>query len=126
LIHPVLVHFPIAFYFLELLLWGFYILKKEGRYVEFAKFSFHAGYLFMIAAMLAGYWDAGGIVPRVRRHFFSALGVLIFYTIRTLYWHFCKPAAPSYLKFQIGGSLAGNFLVGMTAYFGGELVYGPY
>ena len=59
--HPPLVHFPIAFYCLELLLLLFWQAKKDPAHLRFARFSFKLGYLFMLAAIVAGLKDAGGL-----------------------------------------------------------------
>ena len=60
LIHPILVHFPIAFYFLELVLLSLWRFKKDNSYFRFARFTFRLGYLFMILAMAAGLIDVKG------------------------------------------------------------------
>ncbi len=123
LFHPPLVHFPIAFYFLELLLLIFWLAKKDSAYHRFALFSFRLGFLFMIAAAIAGPVDAGGIPPPVRRHFFSAAGVFTLYTVRAFYWRFGKEGQMFYRPSLVGGALAGNLLVGLTAFLGGVLVF---
>lgn len=123
LFHPPLVHFPIAFYFLELVLLLFWAAKKDPAYRRFALFSFRMGFLFMVGAAIAGLVDAGGIPPGVRRHFFSAAGVFTLYTARALYWRFGKEGQKFYRPILIGGAVAGNLLLGLTAYLGGELVF---
>ena len=75
-LHPVFVHFPIAFYFLELVLLVLWVSKEEQEYRRFACFSFWIGYLFMLIAMAAGLFDAGGfagIRGSVKRHVIAAL-----------------------------------------------------
>ena len=121
--HPLFVHFPIAFYFLEFLLLVFFVAKRDPSYLRFALFAFRLGYLFMITAMIAGYIDAGGIVPRVRFHFFSALSVFTVYTSRAFYWHFGKTDHPMYFPTQLASAAVGNLLVALTGYFGGRLVF---
>lgn len=127
LFHPILVHFPIAFYFLELVLLLFWIKKTDPVYLRFAFFSFRTGYIFMILAMIAGVVDAGGpddIQGRVRTHFFAAVSVFILYTIRAFFWRFAKAEDQHYKTAHLLFAFAGNILVALTGYFGGILVYG--
>lgn len=124
LFHPILVHFPIAFYFLEMLLLIWFVRTRDAAYLRFALFSFRLGYGFMVAAMIAGYVDAGGIVPKVRTHFFSALAVFFISTGRAFYWRYAGETRRAYRLVQVGGAVLTNVLVAVTGYFGGELVYG--
>ena len=126
-VHPMLVHFPIAFYFLELILLCGWAKRRDENYLNFARFTFRLGYLFMILAIVMGFLDAGGIPGiqgRVRTHFFSAASVFVLYTIRAFFWRFGNVQDPSYQKTQLLFALTGNILVVMTGYFGGLLVYG--
>ena len=125
-LHPISVHFPIAFYFLELVLLIFWGVKRDSNYLRFARFSFRAGYLFMIVAIIVGLVDAGGIdgiTGRVRTHFFAAASVFALYTGRAFFWRFVKEDHPFYRFGHITLSLVGNLLVALTGYFGGLLVY---
>ena len=127
LFHPPLVHFPIAFYFLELVLLLFWAASKDAGYRRFALFSFRLGYLFMVAAAVAGLVDAGGwhkIQGPVRTHFLSAAAVFGLYTARALYWRFAKEEGGRTQLFLILSALLGNILVSLTGYFGGKLVFG--
>lgn len=127
LVHPILVHFPIAFYFLELVLLLFWIAKQDPNYLRFALFSFKSGYVFMILAIIAGFVDAGGfdhITGRVRTHFFAASSVFALYTVRAFFWRFAKADEKFYQPTHVLFALAGNLLVAITGYFGGVLVYG--
>lgn len=126
LFHPMLVHFPIAFYFLELLLLIFWVSKRDEAHLRFARFSFKTGYAFMIFAMMAGLKDVGGIgniTGAVRTHVFAALSVFLFYTIRAFLWRSFEPNKPSFRWTHILGALIGNILVAITGYFGGVLVF---
>ena len=102
-VHPIFVHFPIAFYLLELILLFFWLVKKEEYYFNFALFAFRIGYSSMIIAMIAGFIDTDGfehIQGRVRTHFISALTVFTLYTLRAF---FCLPLLPPHfvdLKFK--------------------------
>ena len=84
-LHPALVHYPIAFYFLELLLLILWQAKKDPAYLRFSGFSFKLGYLFMLFAMVSGFITAGGfqgIVGKVRPHALAAVSVFAIATIR--------------------------------------------
>ena len=121
--HPPLVHFPIAFYCLELLLLLFWQARKDPAYLRFARFSFNLGYLFMLAAIAAGLKDAGGlsgITGKVRPHFYSAAAVFVVYTARAFVWKF---APKENSKVQLAGALFGTAVVLLTAFLGGEIVY---
>ena len=125
LFHPMLVHFPIAFYFLEFLLLVFWVRKHDEQYLRFARFSFVLAYLSMILAMAAGLRDVGGISNirgAVRSHVFGAASVFVFYTIRALLWRGVKEGF-RYRWTHVLGALIGNVLVGITGYFGGALVF---
>ncbi len=121
-LHPMLVHFPIAFYFLELLLLFFWAAQKQESYQQFALFTFKAGYLLMLAAIVAGLRDAGGfgrITGRVRPHFFWALAVFGIYTLRAFLWK----VKGSDRNLQLWGALFGCIALAVAAYFGGEIVF---
>ena len=127
LFHPIAVHFPIALYFLELLLLIFWLAKNDVHYLKFASFVFKVAYISMIIAMAAGLYDTGGfdgIEGGVRTHFFAALSVFSLYTIRAFFWRYGKPEQNHYRMTQILFAAAGNILIAITGYFGGLLVYG--
>ena len=126
--HPALVHFPIAFYFLELLLLTLWVWKKDDGYLRFGRFSFWLGYGLMLAAIVAGFVDAGGIKgirgdEEVREHFFGAAALFSFYTVRAIYWKKAKSDFRGYRLILTLGALIGCGLVVFTAFLGSELVY---
>ena len=123
--HPIFVHFPIAFYFLELVLLVFWMVKKEPRYSQFARFSCRIGYLFMLISLVAGWIDAGGFVPRVREHALWASSVAVLYTARLIYWQVIRLTERDSRvpPLQIAGAILGNILIAITAFEGGEMVY---
>jgi uncharacterized membrane protein len=126
LVHPIFVHFPIALFFLELLLLALWTVQKDGAYHRFAEFSFWAAYLFLWFSAVTGLWDHGGfadISGTAAPHFYSALGMLFFYSARAFYWKKADRHAANYAVFQIGGAALGNVLIVFVAYFGGRLVY---
>lgn len=124
-LHPVLIHFPIAFYFLELLLLILFKIKKQERYRDFAGLSFKIGYLFMIPALIAGYIDAGGYINLkglVLTHFLLGIAMLVFATLRAAYSRWGKAGRTEAV--QIAGALLLNILTALTGHFGAGLVYG--
>ena len=124
LFHPILIHFPIAFYFLELFLLSLWAGKKDSTYLRFAKFAFRIGYVFMIPTIIAGLIDAGGLPKAVWKHAFFASCVFLVYTVRFFYWQLAKPEQKNYQFWLIAGAILGFILVIITGYEGGELVYG--
>ncbi len=123
--HPALVHYPIAFYFLELALLILWQTKRDPAYLRFARFSFKLGYLFMLVALASGFIEAGGfqgIVGKVRPHAFGAVSVFTIATIRLILGRFASKENPS-RAILIAGALILNIAVMTTAFFGGELVY---
>ena len=126
ILHPLVVHFPIAFYFLELILLSLWRFKKDDHYFRFARFTFRLGYMFMILAMGAGLIDVKGIeniTGKVRTHVFAALTVFGFYTTRAFFWRFGKIESKNYAAAQLLFAITGNILVAVTGHFGGDLVY---
>ena len=124
-LHPVFVHFPIAFYFLELVLLFFWLGKKDEAWRRFAVFTFRLGFLFMIVAAVTGYIDAGAKFPPVkpvRPHFYAASAVFIFYTARAAWWQWAREGK-FYRPVLLGGALVGNALVALAGFLGGKLVY---
>ncbi|MBI4971159.1 MAG: hypothetical protein HZC17_04910 [Candidatus Omnitrophica bacterium] len=123
LFHPILIHFPIAFYFLELFLLAIWGVKKDAAQLAFARFAFRIGYVFMIPTMIAGLIDAGGLPKQVWEHASFAAGVFIVYTGRFFYWQMARPEQKYYKFWLIASAFAGYILVILTGFEGGELVY---
>ena len=124
--HPPLVHFPIAFNFLELLLLAVWARKKIEYYRQIAFLVFGLSYFVMIPTALAGFVDAGGMsgmTGGVRIHAFTVLATFLFYSLRGLHWMRADPAARFYSAFQLSGALLGNLLTFAAAFWGGQLVY---
>lgn len=124
-IHPAIVHFPIAFYFLELFLLFLWIARREPAYRRFAFFSFRLGYLTMLLAMGAGLLDAKGIqgvTGRVRTHAYAAVCVFVLYTLRAVLWRFAGERRFS-KWIHLLGAVVGSLSVVLTGFLGGRLVY---
>ena len=125
-IHPILVHFPIAFCVLEiffLILWRF---KKDPAYLRVARIVFLLAFLGIPAAMAAGLYDAGGLKGvhgEVREHAIAALGFFTVYVVRAFLWRWIKKESPAQRLVFLGGAVAGLVLVTVTGYHGGKLVY---
>ncbi len=125
--HLVSIHFPIAVYFLEVLLILFWLVKKDEAYRRFALFSFRFGYLTMLAALVTGWMAAGGwenITGAVRLHFLAAASVFIFYTGRAFYWRCVKETSNLNKPLFLGLTFTGYGLVLLTAFLGGKLGHG--
>ena len=105
---------------------AFWAWRGKFVYHRFAVFSFWLGYLFMIASIVTGLIDSGGfdrMGEATRAHFYMSGAVFIFYTARTVYLRFANAQDRYHAMIQISGSVIGNILVVLTAYFGGKLVY---
>lgn len=128
LIHPVLVHFPIAlfcFEFFLLLLWRF---KNKPDYLTAARTAFLTAYALLWAAAAAGFRDAGGTVQDlfeggVKPHFFSASILLALSTVRFILSLSMKPGRVGHGFALILGSALTVAAVIITGYWGGKLVY---
>ena len=125
-LHPMFVHFPIAFCVLEfffLILWFF---KKEPAYLRFARIVFGLTFVSIGLAMIAGFRDAGGlkgIHGETREHAVLALGFLGVYFLRSFLWRFGKKENRVSRLVLLGGAFIGLILVAVTGYLGGELVF---
>lgn len=125
LFHPYLVHFPIAFFFLEAFLIFLWFKKKDDRYEEFGFFILKLALATMPFVMLAGYIDAGGIHPKVRLHFISAVSLFFLNGCRLLFrlkggrniWQ------GSTAKTALALLVLNILLTGTTAHLGGLMVY---
>ena len=120
--HPAYVHFPIAFYFLELgLLIGWQAQGDESLH-HFSDIALEAGYWSMLVAMLMGLITAGGLAGirgKVVIHAYSALGLFAFYSFRRVYARKADVHTAHYPWMRIGGSVLGCALVLWVAYWGG-------
>ncbi len=126
MLHPIFVHFPIAFYFLELVLLVLWATREEQEYRRFAYFSFWLGYAFMLLAMTAGLFDAGGFAGvrgAVKRHVTAALAVFTIYTARAVFYWAVRKEPEKYRLAKLAGALIGNAAVAYAGFLGGLVVY---
>jgi uncharacterized membrane protein len=128
-LHPLTVHFPIAFYLLGVLLTAGYLWRGQSDFERFAAWSFGLSWLAAILASLAGLADQSRLDladPRrdaVNRHITAGVALLILNGL-LLYMRLRWPDVLNrhrrpYLALLLLGLLA----VLTTAWLGGELVY---
>lgn len=126
-LHPVFIHFPIAFYLLECFLLFLYFFKKADHYRYFALFVFRLAYIIGIIAMITGLKDAGGfgnLKGDVLNHALLALTLFLWNTLRAVYWRMGKETNPRNAILLLAGAVVSVLLTLLTGYEGGELVYG--
>ena len=125
--HPVLIHFPIAFFFLEALLLVLWVSKKDPAYFRFARFSFFLALGFLAPVLVTGWLDAGGwknIKDLVRTHFFSGLAAAGIAVLRALIWKRMSSPGKASSWILLAGALLQCAAVIAAGYYGGLLVYG--
>ncbi len=129
-LHPMTVHFPIAFYLLGVLLTLAYLGRAQADYDRFAFWSFILSWLATIMASLAGLVDQNRLDiadPRqntVNNHITAGVALLIINGLllyMRLRWPniLTEPRRRAYLTLMALGVIA----VLTTAWLGGELVY---
>ena len=121
-----LVHFPIAFYFLEMLMIILWVIKQDSGYQRFSVFSFKLGYAFMLVTMAAGLFDAGGldgVRGAVKRHVMMALVGFTIYTARAVFYWVTRKEPEKYRFRKLAGAIVGNAVVTYAGFLGGLLVY---
>lgn len=126
-LHPVLVHFPIAFFFLEAVLLLRWFMGKNPAHKTFALFVFKLAYVSLPLVIAAGIADAGGfsgITGAVKAHFISGILLFAFSTVRALYWKFGRETSTAHPFWLVGGSAVEVLLVLWAGFLGGGLVYG--
>ena len=77
LFHPLLIHFPIAFFFLEAMLVVLWLRRKEEMHEKFSYFTLKLTVALMPFVMFAGLKDANGLPPMVRTHFYFATALFV-------------------------------------------------
>lgn len=133
LFHPFLVHFPIALCFFEFFILGLSRFKKENgggcETLCFARLTFHVLAVCLIATLIAGWHDAGGTLEDlfqsgVRPHVYSAGVLSVIVAGRLALWKRFHPGHPQSFRVHFIGSMVMMIASAVTAYWGGELVYG--
>ena len=124
--HPAFVHFPVAFYFLEMGLLIGWVTQGDQSYHFFSEMAFELGYKFMLLTMLTGFVTAGGfdgITGNVARHFYYAIALFLYYSARRFYARKADIHKSYYTWLQLIGSIVGCLLLTWVAYYGGKLIY---
>ncbi len=128
-LHPMTVHFPIAFYVLGVGLTLFYLWRGSTEVERFAAWAFILSAVATLLASLAGLVDQSQLEigdPRldtVNNHITAGIallvvnGVLIYMRLRNR-----QVLAEQRLAY-LACMVLGLVLVGVTAWLGGELVY---
>ena len=124
--HPAFVHFPIAFYFLEMGLLIGWVTQGDQSYHFFSELAFELGYKFMLLTMLTGVIASGGfegITGGVAKHFNYAVALFLYYSARRFYARKADLHTAYYPWLQLAGSVTGCLLLAWVAYYGGKLVH---
>lgn len=128
-IHPIFIHFPIAFLFLELFLLLLYYTKRNEQYFSQSIFIFKLAAVMIVPSIITGIIDAGGLEDwpllfedtmgdHVKASFVLSILILIRYFIYRK-----QKASQNLFKTQLIGSLLSVGLVAYSAHLGGKLVY---
>lgn len=126
-LHPMLVHFPIAFLVLELFLIIRWARTGDAAYERFARLVFFLAFFCMLGALASGYREATEqghkIQGAVARHYYAALTLFFFTTLRLFQWRSVKPGLTVPPALLTAASAAGVLLMAAAAFLGGRLVY---
>ena len=128
-LHPMTVHFPIAFYFLGVLLTLAYLWRGQTEYERFAYWSFILSWLAALIASLSGLIDQSRLEladPRrneINQHITAGVALLIINGL-LVYMRFRWTSALANQRWPYLGLMAlGLIAVMATAWLGAELVY---
>ena len=129
-LHPMTVHFPIAFYLLGVLLTLIYLWRGEKEVEQFAYWSFILSFIGTIVASVVGLIDQSQLDlndPRrvmVNNHITASVALLIINGV-LIYMRFRWPDVLSgkYRWPYLGLMALGVAAVLTTAWLGGELVF---
>lgn len=128
-IHPMTVHFPIAFYLLGVLLTLAYLWRGQTDYERFAYWSFILSWLAALVASLTGLVDQSQLEladPRrdtVNSHITAGVALLILNGL-VLYMRFRWPDVLVSRRWPYLGLMALGVVAVLAAnWLGGELVY---
>lgn len=128
-IHPVFVHFPIAFAVLEMITLIVAKRKNNPNYLQFAQFVFTCMLLSMPLALISGSIDAKGIKnilenEEIREHFIAAQAFFVFSIARFFHWRACNKKGCYPVALLIALSVLSTGLALLSGKLGGDLVYG--
>lgn len=129
-LHPTVVHFPIALLFTAILFAVLGALLKRDVYNQILTWLLGLGVLGGVVAVITGLWEeegvkAGGVPEQaIGQHetlAFSALAV--FAVLLAMQWFRGRRWMPSHPALFFLIAFAGLTLLGLTGYYGGDLVY---
>lgn len=129
-LHPMTVHFPIAFYLLGALLTLIYLWKKTKEVEQFADLSFTLSFIGTVVASVVGLVDQSALElndPRrvvVNNHITASVALLIINGL-LIYMRFrwSDVLTGSYRWYYLGLMALGVVALLVTAWLGGELVF---
>ena len=129
-LHPMFVHFPIAFYLLGVLLTLGYLGQRIPDYERFAYWSFLLAWIGVAFAALAGLIDLGSLAPDdprravINNHVTSGMALLVINGL-VIYFRFRWPdvLAGSRRWAYLALMAAGVVAVVVSGWLGGKLVY---
>lgn len=124
--HPSLIHFPIAILTIEVALILFWIGTLDQAYLRFAKYTFVAGYITLLPAIITGFIDVrnwGGVNGIVGEHFYVSLLLIAVCSFRLFFWIKIKESYQHYRMGHLATSGFVAFLVLLTGFTGGSLIH---
>ncbi len=121
-LHPVLVHFPLAFFILECVFLTLWRVRGDDKYLDFSLYLFVPAYIFLCAAMVSGYRSSGGFGKMgdlTRQHFYASSVFFVISTLRAFVWK----TARKNLTLQLVSAWVGIVVLFLAGYWGGLQVY---
>jgi uncharacterized membrane protein len=129
-LHPAIVHFPIAFYLLGVLLTAATLWRRTSDYERFAYWAFVLAWIGVGAAALLGLVDQGSLPPgdprrdTINNHITGGVALLILNGLVVYYRFRWKDVLTGPRRWQyLGLMAAGVAALTLTGFWGGELVY---
>jgi uncharacterized membrane protein len=129
-LHPTVVHFPIALLFTAVFFAVLEALLKRDVYNQILTWLLGLGVLSAVAAVVTGVWEeerveAAGVPEHaIEQHETLAFATLaVFAVLLAMQWFRGRRWMPSHPALFFIIAFAGLTLLGMTGYYGGDLVY---